>query len=84
LARTKSLAKRFGNEPITTAKAEFKKLPIAGKILVGAAILGAIGGATVAPDIAQRLGTLDVGGVVSKSAAWGSNLASRLRPMTNG
>jgi len=84
LARNKTLAKRFGNDPVRTAKAEFKKLPIAGKILVGAAILGAIGGATVAPDIAERLGTLDVGGVVSKSAAWGSNLVTRLRPMNNG
>jgi len=77
MART--LGQRFGRDPMRTTKAEWKKLPLPAKILVGAAALGAVGGATVATDISGRLGGLDVGGVISKSATWGSNLAAKLK-----
>jgi len=79
MART--LGQRFSRDPMATAKREWRKLPLPAKILVGAAALGVVGGATVATDISGKLGGLDVGGVISKSAAWGARAAAKLRPM---
>jgi len=75
----RSLGQRFGRDPIRTVKAEFKKLPLPGKLIVGAVALGALGGAAVSGDIAARLGTLDVGGILSRSANYGAGLASKLK-----
>ncbi len=79
MARNSTLGRRFSKDPMATTKREWRKLPLPAKILVGAAALGAVGGATVATDISGRLGGLDIGGVVSKSATWGSNLAAKLK-----
>jgi len=77
----RTLGQRFSRDPMRTTKSEWKKLPLVAKILVGAAALGAVGGVAVSSDISSRLGGLDVGGVISKSAAWGATQAAKLRPM---
>jgi len=73
----RSLGQRFGRDPIRTTKAEFKKLPLPGKIIVGAVVLGALG--LTGAEVSQRLGSLDVGGIISKSATYGEGLAAKIK-----
>ena len=74
---SRSLGKRFSKDPIRTVKAEFRKLPLPGKLIVGAVLLGA-GGLTGA-EVSSRLGGLDVGGILSKSADYGAGLAAKIK-----
>tara|TARA_Y100000296_G_scaffold67142_1_gene79630 strand:- start:110 stop:373 length:264 start_codon:yes stop_codon:yes gene_type:complete len=76
-SRPKPLGKRFAKDPVKVTKAEWKKLPLPAKVLVGAAALGALGGATVAADIEAKVPY--VGGIIGKAATWGSNLAIKLQ-----
>ena len=79
-ARPKSLGKRFGRDPVGTTKREWAKLPMPAKLLVGVAALGALGGAAVATDIETRVPRSLGGGILAKTATWGSNLAARMKP----
>jgi|TARA_Y100000310_G_C20674455_1_gene812146 hypothetical protein len=76
-ARPKSLGKRFSNDPMRTAKSEWRKLPLPGKLLVAAAALGALGGATVAADIETKVPV--IGGILGKTATWGAESMDKLR-----
>jgi len=73
----KSLGKRFGRDPVRTTKAEFKKLPLPAKLIVSAVVLGALG--LTGAEVAQRLGSLDVGGILSNSATSGEGLAAKIK-----
>jgi hypothetical protein len=79
-SRPKSLGKRFGRDPVGTTKREWAKLPMPAKLLVGVAALGALGGAAVASDIETRVPRSLGGGILAKTATWGSNLAARMKP----
>jgi len=48
--------------------------------LVGEAALGALGGAAVASGIETRVPRSLGGGILAKTATWGSNLAARMKP----
>jgi len=77
-ARTKSLGKRFSKDPVRTTKAEWGKLPLPAKILVGALALGALGGATVAADMEEKVPL--IGGIMGKAATLGADWVSKMRP----
>jgi len=79
-ARAKSLGKRFSKDPVRTTKAEWRKLPLPAKVLVGAAALGALGGATVAADLENKVPV--IGGILAKTATWGADAVLKMR--TNG
>lgn len=75
----KPLVKRFSRDPVATTKREWAKLPLPAKVLVGAVALGALGGATVAADIEDRIPSGFGGGIIAKAATWGSDMAARLQ-----